>query len=71
MPSRLLEEKYYTLTQVAKPQGIYPHTARWYVNYDQLPAQKLPGVGHIVAERDALDVKMRRRRRNKPAADEG
>lgn len=70
-PFCIPEGTYYTLTQVAELLGVYPQTVLWWVNHGRLPAQRLPGLGYIVAEQDALNAKVRRRRRNRPAAGEG
>lgn len=62
-PFHIVEGNYYTLTQVAELHQVYPQTVLYWVKQGWLSATKLPGLGYIVTEQDALDFRVRRRSR--------
>ena len=60
-PLHIVEDNYFTLTQVAELHQVYPQTVLYWVKQGWLPALKLLGLGYIVTEQDALAFKVRRR----------
>ena len=70
-PLHITEGNYYSLSQVAELHQVYPQTALYWVKRGWLPAVRLPGLGYIVAEQDALAFRVRRRKRTNAAKIEG